>query len=112
MIFNKILQWAGAQKAESQEKRTVLIPRFKPVTKRAKRAPGTHKYHQLTSGVPIRMRTVKRPWSGKMIVDTRPRQDGHPNCHECGHNRFKTKGRFGNGQRLVACRGCGSEALV
>lgn len=62
------------------------------------------KYRRLVSGIPIIMRRIRRPWSDMFIVDTRPREDGHENCAECGHNRFKTKYKTSGGTRVIECR--------
>lgn len=71
---------------------------------RPSRPKGMMKSRHLVSGIPIIMRRIRRPWSDMFIVDTRPREDGHENCAECGHNRFKTKYKTSGGMRVIECR--------
>jgi len=121
MRFKEMLRYAAnVSKKDPVDPRTVTStdrPLFNKIEKhystpRPKRDRRIWKYRQLTSGVPITMRRIKRPWSDKMILDTRPRTDGKPGCPECGHNRFKTVCKFENGQRKIACRYCESEVLI
>lgn len=69
------------------------------------------KYRQLTSGVPITMLRYRNAIGSKQMLDTRERDDGLPNCPDCGHNRYKTALKGKNGRR-IACRYCGKERVV
>lgn len=102
---------------QRQREEAVLVPSGRPTrtlkTHKRRRKAGTWKYRNMVSGVNVPLRRVLRPKSANFDIDTRPRDDGHPNCPECGHNRFKTMYKYtAEGLRQIACRHCGDERLV
>ena len=112
-IFDQIKRFTSnfRRKAESEGLLT-QPPRKHRMREGRARPRGMWKSRFMVSGVNVPMRKVRRPRSANMEIDTRPRDDGHPNCEECGHNRYKTVYKFDNGQRKIACRHCGEEKLV
>ena len=64
------------------------------------------KSRRLVSGVSVWMGKVSRPIPQQ--PDTRPRDDGHDNCPDCHHNRFKIKRKVAGVINEVQCRYCGA----